>query len=121
MGGMDGGLFVKLTEKSNDGSTAVFDTGDGRELTFLKTSSGWRIDIAGSMKPEEAQMIEQMGSMMGMITAPMKAAAETIAAKIRAGELTADELPGALLEEMGKSMGGGFGGGGRRGGGRGGD
>jgi hypothetical protein len=66
-------------------------------------------------------MIEQMGSMVGMITAPMKAAAETIAAKIRAGELTADELPGALLEEMGKSMGGGFGGGGRRGGGRGGD
>ena len=118
MGGFGSTLFSKLTEKSNDGTTAIYDTGDGGEFTFVKTSSGWKLDMSATLPPEMSEMLERLAPMMEAMTAPMKAAAEEIAAKIRSGEIKPEELATKIQEEMMKSMGGGFGGG-RRGGGRG--
>ncbi|MEY3143911.1 MAG: hypothetical protein RLY21_2404 [Planctomycetota bacterium] len=116
LGGFGGALYTKLTEKSNDGTTAVYDTGEGGEFIFVKTSGGWKLDMSASLPPEMSEMFERIAPMMEAMTAPMKAAAEDIAAKIRSGEIKPEELATKLREELMKSMGGGFGGG-RRGGG----
>lgn len=113
LGGMSGAGLTGLKEKSNDGSTAVYEAVGGQEITFVKTSGGWKIDMLAGMDPAQAQMMEQAAPMMGMMIGPMKKAAETVAAKIRSGEISsADQVQAAIQQEMMKSMGGGLGGGG---------
>ena len=64
---------------------------------------------------DQMDQMEQMAPMMGMMIGPMKKAAESIAAKIRSGEIaSADDVSAAMQMEVMKSLGGG-GGGGRRG------
>jgi hypothetical protein len=114
--GMNPAMLKGLNEKSNDGTTAVFESDGGQQITFVKTSSGWKFDMFAGMDPAQAQMMEQAAPMMSMMIGPMKKAAETIAAKIRSGEIaSAEEVPAALQQEIMKSMGGGLGGGGGRG------
>jgi hypothetical protein len=126
-GGMGGGMaspgsMGKLTKKSNDGSTAVYSTEKGDELTFVKTSSGWKVDMLSQMDPAQAEMMAQVAPMMGMMIGPMKKACTDLAAKIRSGEITsADEVQGALQQAMMQGMGGGRGGLGGGGAGREGD
>jgi deoxyribose-phosphate aldolase len=106
-------MLKGLNEKSNDGTTAVFESNGGQQITFVKTSSGWKLDLLAGMDPAQAQMMEQAAPMMGMMIGPMKKATEAIAAKIRSGEIaSAEEVPAAIQQEMMKSMGGGLGGGG---------
>ena len=115
-GGMNPEMLKGLNEKSNDGTTAVFESNGGQQITFVKTSSGWKLDLFAGMDPAQAQMMEQAAPMMGMMIGPMKKATEAIAAKIRSGEIaSAEEVPAALQQEIMKSMGGGLGGGGGRG------
>ena len=128
MGGVMGGGMAspgsmgKLTKKSNDGSTAVYSTEKGDELTFVKTSSGWKVDMLSQMDPAQAEMMAQVAPMMGMMIGPMKKACTDLAAKIRSGEITsADEVQGALQQAMMQGMGGGRGGLGGGGAGREGD
>lgn len=103
--------FTALTETSNDGRKAVYETADGSELTLVRGASGWKIDMLSSLPPNEAAMIEQAGPMMGMMAAPMKKAAESVAAKIRAGEYdSAAAAMQAFQQEMMSAMGGLFGG-----------
>ncbi len=113
-GGLGGlGSLATITEKSNDGSTAIFSVQGGNDLTFVKTPKGWKLDMLAGMDDAQADQIAQMAPMMGMIIAPMKKMAETIAAKIRAGEYaSAEEVQAAMQQELMKSLGGGgFGGG----------
>ena len=111
--GMAGG---KLTKKSNDGSKAVYTSEDGKEVVFVNTASGWKLDAAAGMDPAQAQMIAQAAPMIGMVMGPLKKAAEAVAAKIRSGEITsAEDAQAQLQAEVMKGMGGGFGGGGRGG------
>ncbi|MEY2715450.1 MAG: hypothetical protein RIT24_1793, partial [Planctomycetota bacterium] len=64
---------------------------------------------------------QQLAPMLSMMMAPIKAAAEAVAARVKAGEFaSAEEAGAALQQEMMKGMGGGFGGAGRGRGGRGG-
>jgi hypothetical protein len=63
------------------------------------------------MDPSMVPMLEQAAPMMGMMMGPMKKAAESVAARVRAGEFAnAEEAMQAFQSEMMKSMGGGFGG-----------
>ncbi len=103
--------FTSLTEKSNDGRKAVYELADGSELTLVRGASGWKIDMLASLPPNEAAMIEQAAPMAGMMAAPMKKAAESVAAKIRAGEY---DSPAAAMQafqqELMSAMGSLFGG-----------
>jgi hypothetical protein len=111
IGAMGGGDFSALTEKSNDGRTAVFSMGGETELTFVRRASGWKLDLLAGMDPSMVPMLEQAAPMMGMMMGPMKKAAESVAARVRAGEFAnAEEAMQAFQSEMMKSMGGGFGG-----------
>jgi hypothetical protein len=111
IGAMGGGDFSELTEKSNDGRTAVFSMGGETELTFVRRASGWKLDLLAGMDPSMVPMLEQAAPMMGMMMGPMKKAAESVAARVRAGEFAnAEEAMQAFQSEMMKSMGGGFGG-----------
>ena len=111
MGAMGGGDFSALTEKSNDGRTAVFSMGGETELTFVRRASGWKLDLLAGMDPSMVPMLEQAAPMMGMMMGPMSKAAESVAARVRAGEFAnAEEAMQAFQTEMMKSMGGGFGG-----------
>ena len=93
----------------------MYTTEKGEDLTFVKTSSGWKVDMLAQMDPAQAEMMAQVAPRMGMMIGPMKKAAESIAAKIRSGEIaSADDVSAAMQREVMKSLGGG-GGGGRRG------
>ena len=108
--------MTNLTKKSNDGQTAVYTTEDGKDITFVKTATGWKVDMLAGMDDAQVDQMEQMAPMMGMMIGPMKKAAESIAAKIRSGEIaSADDVSAAMQMEVMKSLGGGGGGGGRRG------
>ena len=105
--------MTNLTKKSNDGQTAVYTTEDGKDITFVKTATGWKVDMLAGMDEAQVDQMEQMAPMMGMMIGPMKKAAESIAAKIRSGEIaSADDVSAAMQMEVMKSLGGG---GGRRG------
>jgi hypothetical protein len=123
MGGMsvDPSSLSNMTQKSNDGSRAVYSAG-AQEIVFVKTSSGWKVDLleavrgAGMSDEQIEQMAPMMGAMMGPMVASMKKAATEIAEKVRSGELaSAEEVSAALQQAMARGMGGGMGG--RRGGG----
>lgn len=122
-GGMGGGLaggVNGLTKKSVSGDTAICTTSDGTEVKFTSRSGSWKVDITGSMTEEQAAQMAQMAPMLSMIMAPMKKAAESVAARVKAGEFAnAEEAGAALQQEMMKGLGGGLGGGagGRRRGG----
>ena len=127
MGGM-GGMSARirsLTKKSVSGDTAVCATADGQEVTFTSRSGSWKLDVASTMSEEQAAQMQQLAPMLSMMMAPMKAAAEAVAARVKAGEFTSAEEAGAALQQemmkgLGGGMGGGFGGAGRGRGGRGG-
>ena len=105
--------MTNLTKKSNDGQTAVYTTEDGKDITFVKTATGWKVDMLAGMDEAQVDQMEQMAPMMGMMIGPMKKAAESIAAKIRSGEIaSAVDVSAAMQMEVMKSLGGG---GGRRG------
>jgi len=123
-GAMAGGLpgmasptsMGKLTKKSNDGSTAVYTTEDGKEINFVKTSSGWKLDMLAGMEPAQAEMMAQAAPMMGMMIGPMKKAAADVAARVKAGEFaTAEEAQAAVQQAIMKAAGGAMGGGGAAG------
>lgn len=126
MGGMsvDPSSLSNMTQKSNDGSRAVYSAG-AQEIVFVKTSSGWKVDMleavraAGMSDEQIEQMAPMMGAMMGPMVASMKKAATELAEKVRSGEFTsAEEVTAALQQAMMQGMGGGMRG--RRGGGAGG-
>jgi hypothetical protein len=103
--------FTTLTEASNDGRKAIYELADGSELTLVRGASGWKVDVLSSLPANEAAMIEQAAPMAGMMAAPMKKAAETVAAKIRAGEYdSAEAAMQAFQQEMMNAMRGLFGG-----------
>lgn len=103
--------FTTLTEASNDGRKAIYELADGSELTLVRGASGWKVDLLSSLPANEAAMIEQAAPMAGMMAAPMKKAAETVAAKIRAGEYdSAEAAMQAFQQEMMNAMRGLFGG-----------
>lgn len=125
LGGRQGGGMVRglgggmkgLTKKSVDGKTAVCTTEDGTEVRFSSASGSWKFDAAGSVSEEQAAQMQQMAPMLSMMMAPMKKAAEAVAARVKAGEFaSAEDVGTALTQEMMKSMGGGLGGGRGRGG-----
>jgi len=123
MGGM-GAMSAQmrsLTKKSVSGDTTICTTADGQEVTFTSRSGSWKLDVASTMSEEQAAQMQQLAPMLSMMMAPMKAAAEAVAARVKAGEFaSAEEAGAALQQEMMKGMGGGFGGAGRGRGGRGG-
>lgn len=127
MGGM-GAMSARmrsLTKKSVNGDTAICTTADGEEVTFTSRSGSWKLDVASTMSEEQAAQMQQLAPMLSMMMAPMKAAAEAVAARVKAGEFTSAEEAGAALQQemmkgLGGGMGGGFGGAGRGRGGRGG-
>lgn len=124
--GLSGGMLPTtangaLTKKSFDGRTAVYTDGNGQDVNFVFTSGGWKIDLLASMPPAQAAMMEQAGPMIDMMLTPMGNAMKKLAERVRAGEFTsAEEVSGAiqqqLMESMAGGMGGGMGGGRRRGG-----
>lgn len=118
MGGMsvDPSSFASMTQKSNDGSRAVYSAG-AQEIVFVKTSSGWKVDMLEAVRATGMgdEQLEQMAPMMSAMMAPMissmKKTATEIAEKIRSGEIaTAEEattaLQQALMQGMGRGMGG---------------
>ena len=67
--GMNPAMLKGLNEKSNDGTTAVFESDGGQQITFVKTSSGWKFDMFAGMDPAQAQMMDQAAAMMSMMIA----------------------------------------------------
>lgn len=120
--GAMGAQLRSLTKKSVSGDTAVCTTADGQEVTFTSRSGSWKLDVASTMSEEQAAQMQQLAPMLSMMMAPMKAAAEAVAARVKAGEFaSAEEAGAALQQEMMKGLGGGMGGARGRGGRGGGD
>ncbi|MFZ9915808.1 MAG: hypothetical protein ACO3IB_10815, partial [Phycisphaerales bacterium] len=120
-GGMGGGMggnmgrnmsLGKLTKKSFDGDRAVFTSDDGTEIVFIVRSGSWKIDMTAAMPAEELEQMQQMVPMLSMMLAPVKQAAEKVAARIRSGELTTVEEIVAALSQAGPGRGAGRGQGG---------
>ncbi|MFM7260969.1 MAG: hypothetical protein ACKO3W_10240 [bacterium] len=127
MGGMGGGLgggVTKLEKVSLEDDRAVYKDANGKEMAFVKTSSGWKADTdamlaeAGVSEEQIAQSLPMVQAMMAPLMGAMKKAAADVAAKIESGEITSAEAAGAAMQaaiqEAAAGMFGG-GGGGRRG------
>ena len=122
-GGMGGGV-TKLEKVSLEDDRAVYRDADGKEMAFVKTSSGWKSDTdamlaaAGVSEEQLSQTLPMAQAMMAPLMGAMKKAAADVAAKIESGEITSAEDAGAALQaaiqEAAAGMFGGAGGG-RRG------
>ena len=117
MGALDVSSLGNLTQRSNDGTRAVYGAEGGTEITFVKGANGWAIDMSEAMRASGMtdEQIDQMAPMMSMMMGPMmgsmKKAATEVAARIAADEFaTVEEAQAALQEVMAASAGGALGG-----------
>lgn len=106
MGALDVSSLGKLTQRSNDGTRAVYGAEGGTEITFVKGANGWAIDMSEAMRANGMtdEQIDQMAPMMSMMMGPMmgsmKKAATEVAARIAADEFATVEEAQAALQEM---------------------
>ncbi len=106
MGALDVSSLGKLTQRSNDGTRAVYGAEGGTEITFVKGANGWAIDMSEAMRASGMtdEQIDQMAPMMSMMMGPMmgsmKKAATEVAARIAADEFATVEEAQAALQEM---------------------
>ena len=106
MGALDVSSLGNLTQRSNDGTRAVYGAEGGTEITFVKGANGWAIDMSEAMRASGMtdEQIDQMAPMMSMMMGPMmgsmKKAATEVAARIAADEFATVEEAQAALQEM---------------------
>lgn len=106
MGALDVSSLGNLTQRSNDGTRAVYGAEGGTEITFVKGANGWAIDMSEAMRANGMtdEQIDQMAPMMSMMMGPMmgsmKKAATEVAARIAADEFATVEEAQAALQEM---------------------
>ncbi|MFZ9689416.1 MAG: hypothetical protein ACO3DS_06220 [Phycisphaerales bacterium] len=88
-----------LSDVTDTEATLVSGT---QNIKLFKEGDAWFIDVASM--PQEAMsnpMMKQLGAQIGMIAGPMRQAAESVAAKVTAGEI-AD--PGAAMQAFQQAM-----------------
>jgi hypothetical protein len=90
---------ASLSDVTDTEATLVSGT---QNIKLFKEGDAWFIDVASM--PQEAMsnpMMKQLGAQIGMIAGPMRQAAESVAAKVTAGEI-AD--PGAAMQAFQQAM-----------------
>lgn len=102
-----GDAAAGAADASNASLSDVTDTeatlvSNSQNLKIFKEGDAWFVDV-GSMPqdPMNSPMMKQLGAQIGMIAGPMREAAESVAAKVTAGEI-AD--PGAAMQAFQQAM-----------------